>query len=273
MYFIITRHSQYFEICHLIPMLCCAQSLLLSLLLLTHHTNNNASEIWTWRHSRKTQWHHPCQKSRIRHLLDKHAPELSRSITLRTHSPWYSAALRHKRDKRLCERAFGASRLEIRRQMYQVHYRKYTAVLNQCKVQCYKSKIESADQGQLFHLIYGMFKVKLVPSLHVKVWNKISLSNLVNILSTRLRTYGKTLLNVYLPVKPGLTHNPAPVFSLNLMKSLWKPYAQWWKGHLPSHAPPTLFQPRLWNPTWMNCCQLLLYLLTLHCKRASSQMH
>lgn len=54
----------------------------------------------------------------LRHLLDKHAPEVSRSITLRPHSPWYSAALRDfKREKHLCERAFRASGLEIHRQI------------------------------------------------------------------------------------------------------------------------------------------------------------
>ena len=56
----------------------------------------------------------------LRHLLDKHAPEVPRSITLRPHSPWYSAALRDvKREKRRCERAYRASGLEIHRQIYQ----------------------------------------------------------------------------------------------------------------------------------------------------------
>jgi hypothetical protein len=102
----------------------------------------------------------------LRHLLDKHAPEVSRSITLRPHSPWYSTVLRDsKREKRRCERAYRASGLEIHRQIYREQCRKYTTLLNQCKAQYYKSKIESADQGQLFRLIDGMFKVKPVPPL------------------------------------------------------------------------------------------------------------
>ena len=50
------------------------------------------------------------------HLLDKHAPEVLRSITLRPHSPWYSVALRDvERKKRRCEHAYRASGLEIHR--------------------------------------------------------------------------------------------------------------------------------------------------------------
>ena len=104
--------------------------------------------------------------SELRQLLDKHAPEESRSITLRTHAPWFNAALRDsKREKRRCERASRASGLEVHRQIYRDECRKYTALLDQGKTQYYKSKIENADHGQLFRLTDGMFRVKLVPPL------------------------------------------------------------------------------------------------------------
>ena len=43
--------------------------------------------------------------------------------------------------------------------------RKYTTLLNQIQALYYRSKTESADQGQLFRLIDGMFMVKPVPPL------------------------------------------------------------------------------------------------------------
>ena len=91
---------------------------------------------------------------------------MTRSITLHSHSPWYSAALCDvKWEKRRCKRTYRASGLEIHREIYQELCRKYTTLLNQCKAQYYKSKIESADQDQLFRLIDGMFMVKPVPPL------------------------------------------------------------------------------------------------------------
>ena len=105
--------------------------------------------------------------SELRQLLDKHAPEVSRSVTLRPHAPWFSAALSDsKREKRRCERAYRTSGLEVHRQIYRDKCQKYTALLDQCKTpQYYKSKIESADQHQLFCLVDGMFRVKPVPPL------------------------------------------------------------------------------------------------------------
>ena len=57
--------------------------------------------------------------SELRHVLDKHAPEVHRSITLRPHAPWFTAELRDaKREKRRCERAYRASGLEVHKQIY-----------------------------------------------------------------------------------------------------------------------------------------------------------
>ena len=56
--------------------------------------------------------------SELRYVLDKHAPEVHRSITLRPHAPWYTADLRNaKREKRRCERAYRASGLEVHKQI------------------------------------------------------------------------------------------------------------------------------------------------------------
>ena len=38
-------------------------------------------------------------------------------------------------------------------------------MLNQAKTQCYQTKIENADQKNLFRMIDGMFQVRTVPPL------------------------------------------------------------------------------------------------------------
>ena len=120
----------------------------------------------------------------LRHLLDKRAPEVFRSITLRPHLPWYSATLRDfKRKKRRVECAYRASELEIHIQIYQEQCQKYTTLLNQCKDQYYKSKFESVDQVQLFRLIDGILKVKLVPPLssHTERFSEHFINKITNV--------------------------------------------------------------------------------------------
>ena len=81
--------------------------------------------------------------SEMRQLLDKHAPEMSRSITLRPHASWYSAKLRDsKREKRRNERAYRSSGLEVHRQIYRDQCRKYSTLLDESKTQYYRYKIE-----------------------------------------------------------------------------------------------------------------------------------
>jgi len=55
----------------------------------------------------------------LRSLLDKHAPIVSRSMTLRPNAPWFNSSLHEsKRKKRQCERKYLSTRLEIHRQIY-----------------------------------------------------------------------------------------------------------------------------------------------------------
>ncbi|KAL9978237.1 hypothetical protein ACROYT_G015732 [Oculina patagonica] len=99
-----------------------------------------------------------------RSTIDKHAPEVSRSITLRPHAPWFTAELRDaKRKRRRCERAYRKSRLVVHEQIYREQCRSYATLLENTKAQYYKSKIEEADQKDLFRLIDGMFHLKPVP--------------------------------------------------------------------------------------------------------------
>ena len=59
-------------------------------------------------------------------LLDLHAPLVTRSITLRPHTPWYDEELReHKRVKHCCERKWVSSGLEVHKQMYHDECKRY----------------------------------------------------------------------------------------------------------------------------------------------------
>ena len=51
------------------------------------------------------------------------------------------------------------------KQIFRDKCRKYTALVSQCRTQHYKSKIESADQCELFGLVDGTLRVKPVPLL------------------------------------------------------------------------------------------------------------
>ena len=102
----------------------------------------------------------------LQETLDKHAPGESRSITLRPHAPWFTDELRElKREKRRCERAYRKSGLVVHEQIYRDKCRRYNMMLNQAKTQCYQTKIENADQKNLFRMIDGMFQVRTVPPL------------------------------------------------------------------------------------------------------------
>ena len=76
----------------------------------------------------------------------------------------HTAELRDaKREKRRRERACRASGLEVHKQIYREQCRRYNAMFDQCKSKYYQSKIETADQRKLFHMIDGMFTVKPFP--------------------------------------------------------------------------------------------------------------
>ena len=102
----------------------------------------------------------------LQELIDKHAPERIRSITLRPNAPWFNDCLRVlKKQRRQCERKYLTTGLEIHRQIYKDLCRSYTMALNSAKSEYYKAQITKSDQNQLFHVINGLFKVKPVPPL------------------------------------------------------------------------------------------------------------
>jgi hypothetical protein len=87
-------------------------------------------------------------------LIDRHAPLITKSITLRPHAPWYSDELREqKRVKRQCERKWVASGLEVYKQIYHDECKRYKDLLEKSKTAYHKSQVDECDQGKLFQLI------------------------------------------------------------------------------------------------------------------------
>ena len=101
-------------------------------------------------------------------LLDKHAPQRLRFITLRPHAPWFNDELRSaKQAKRRCERKWKTSGLEIDKQIFKDQCDAYTSLINEAKKNYHINKLSSCDQHSLFRevdkLTYGR-KPAVLPS-------------------------------------------------------------------------------------------------------------
>ena len=90
-------------------------------------------------------------------LLDCHAPEISKTVSLRPHAPWYEEALREeKRERRRCERQFCKSGLEVHKRIYREQCKKYSAMLEEAKSNYHKLQLKDCDQKQLFRKVDKM---------------------------------------------------------------------------------------------------------------------
>ncbi|XP_033123422.1 uncharacterized protein LOC117122069 [Anneissia japonica] len=93
----------------------------------------------------------------MRKLLDKHAPEVLRTVTFRPHTPWYSDQLRNaKCVKRCSERRWKKSGLEVDRQIFRDDCKKYRSLLNKAKTDHYKAEFHKCDSRQLFQNVATM---------------------------------------------------------------------------------------------------------------------
>ena len=81
----------------------------------------------------------------LQHIVDKHAPEKTRVVTIRPDAPWYNSKLaEEKRLKRKYERKYNRSQLAIDRELYCHQRDKYNNLLNTTKQDYFKNKVESA---------------------------------------------------------------------------------------------------------------------------------
>ena len=88
-------------------------------------------------------------------LIDKHAPQQVKSITLRPGAPWYTDELRTaKRKRRKAERLWRKTKLTIHQQLFKEECRTVSALLAQSKKDYYSNKIAECgtDHKQLFQL-------------------------------------------------------------------------------------------------------------------------
>ena len=87
--------------------------------------------------------------TKLRELIDKHAPECERTIVLRPHAPWYTEELRDaKRHKRRLEKQWRESRLIIHHQLYREACAEMNKLLHQAKSDYYSCKISECERDQ-----------------------------------------------------------------------------------------------------------------------------
>ena len=80
-------------------------------------------------------------------LLNKHAPLLSREVTLRPHAPWYSEELREaKRKRRQYERKWKSTGLEVHRQIYREQCSAVGKLLVRTRQKFYQDKISECGR-------------------------------------------------------------------------------------------------------------------------------
>ena len=104
----------------------------------------------------------------LRELLDEHAPQRTRYVTLRPHAPWFDNVIRKgKLTKRRLERKWRSTRLEVDRQIYRDYCVGYCLLLDQAKTLYHTNKQNGLHSKSLFQevdkMVHGK-KPKILPS-------------------------------------------------------------------------------------------------------------
>ena len=87
----------------------------------------------------------------LQNIVDKHAPEKTRVVTIGPEAPWYNSNLaEEKRLKRKFERKYNKSKLAVDKELYWHQRDKYNNLLNTTKQDYFKNKIESASSTKEF---------------------------------------------------------------------------------------------------------------------------
>ncbi len=95
--------------------------------------------------------------TRLREVLDKHAPLRTIRIKGKTSKPWYSDNIHKERQKRRqLERRYKNSQLEVNRQMLTEQSRHVVDIINHAKSSYYQEKLQSATNKETFRLINGL---------------------------------------------------------------------------------------------------------------------
>ena len=92
-------------------------------------------------------------------LLDLHAPQKEKCITIRPNAPWYTDELREeKQKKRRLERKFRKTNLEIDKQLFLQQCQLYKNKLDDAKRDHHRSKFSECEDRDLFRLVNSMCK-------------------------------------------------------------------------------------------------------------------
>ena len=84
-------------------------------------------------------------------IIDNHAPQKSRIVTVRADKPWYTAELsQEKRLRRKYERKYKQSKLTVDKLQLQQQRNKYDALLNSTKNDYIKYKIKMPNHQKIF---------------------------------------------------------------------------------------------------------------------------
>nr|XP_054775575.1 uncharacterized protein LOC129284133 [Lytechinus pictus] len=87
-------------------------------------------------------------------LLDKHAPLITRCVTARPHSRWFTDDLRKSKQRvRRLERRYRHSKAEIDRQILKDECRLYSNQLAEAKTEYYSEQLDDCDAHQLFQRV------------------------------------------------------------------------------------------------------------------------
>jgi hypothetical protein len=123
-------------------------------------------------------------------LLNKHAPARTRSVRLRPHSPWFNDAIQTARKlRRVHERKWRHSRLEIDRQLYCNQRQRVNELINVAKIEYYSSPITdcSGDQKKLFKVVDGLLnQTKEKPVLPSSVSDAVLADSFSNYFSNKI---------------------------------------------------------------------------------------
>ena len=90
----------------------------------------------------------------LSNILDKHAPEVERTVILRPHAPWYTESLRiAKQERRRRERKWLKSGLTVDKESYKAQCEYYKSLLTKSKTEFHTNQIAEANQRDLFRVI------------------------------------------------------------------------------------------------------------------------
>ena len=142
----------------------------------------------------------------LRSLFDKHAPLLTRTITVKSHSPLsWRTTWENWGGKEGAERKYLSTRLKVNKHIYQDICRKHNRSIRATKASYYKKKVEASNQKQLFKCVDELFNIKCAPALPKH-----------DFLETLAESFAECFESRIINLRCGLSLQPVPRFKFDL---------------------------------------------------------